>query len=144
MIPGLFENGALPVLDRMVQFTEARQAVLADSVANLSTPYHRPRDLDPQAFQAELRRGIQQRRRAGGPLDRPLELRRSTELTFRHDRLEATGRPTDRNLLFHDQNNRDLERTMQKIAENQLAHNAAIRLLGNQFDMLETAIRESV
>ena len=144
MIRGLFQNGALPVLDRVVQFTEARQAVLADSVANLSTPYHRPRDLDPAAFQAELRRGIDARRRDPGPRDAPLKLRNPRDLTFRPDRLHANARPADENLLFHDQNNRDLERTMQKVAENQLAHNAAVRLLGNQFDLLESAIRETV
>ena len=58
------------------------------------------------------------------------------------DGMEAHPFETNDNILFHDQNNRDVERIMQRIAENTLAHNAAIDMIRNQFDMLEVAIRE--
>ena len=56
--------------------------------------------------------------------------------------MTSYAQPTNENILFHDQNNRDLERTMQKLAENTLSHNMGIELLKNQFDLLKTAIRE--
>jgi len=33
------------------------------------------------------------------------------------------------NVLFHDENNRDLERTMQHLAENTMAHNVTIEMI---------------
>ena len=48
----------------------------------------------------------------------------------------------DENILFHDLNNRSLERHMQDLAENTMAHNAAIELLKGGFALLENAIRE--
>jgi flagellar basal body rod protein FlgB len=51
---------------------------------------------------------------------------------------------TNEGILFHDENNRDLERTMQHLAENTLAHNTAIELIRNQFQMLQVAIRERI
>ena len=139
---GLFNNGAAPVLERLVQFTERRQAVLAHNVANLSTPKFRPTDLDIGAFQAALGRAVDARRTRDAPHDGPLDLRSNRTLTFRRDGITANPRPLDENVLFHDENNRDLERMMQDVAENQMVHAAGIRLLKNQFDMLEVAIRE--
>ena len=142
MIAGLFHNGALPVLDRLAQFTEARQSILAHNIANLSTPHFRPTDLDTEAFQGELGRALDRRRARDLPRDDALRLRSTREITFRRDRLDAHPSPTDEQVMFHDRNNRDLERIMQDVAENQLTHAAAVRLLKNQFDMLEHAIRE--
>jgi flagellar basal body rod protein FlgB len=103
MIQGMLNSGAIPALQRLVQFTGARHKVLTNNIANLSTPYFKPADLDTKAFQPSA---------------------------------------TNDNILFHDQNNRDLERTMQRLAENTLTHNAAIELLRSEFDMMRTAIRE--
>ena len=139
---GLFHNGAMPALERLVQFTEKRQAVLAHNVANLSTPRFRPTDLDVDAFQAALGRAIDQRRTLDAPHDGPLELRSGRAFTFRRDGLDVHPRPLNENVLFHDENNRDLERMMQDVAENQMVHAAGVRLLKNQFDLLEVAIRE--
>jgi len=142
MIEGMFDNGAMPVLERLVQFTEARQKVLADNVANLSTPYFKPRDLDVGQFQKVLARAIDQRRaRAGDPVG-PLPLEDTDQITFKPDGIQTTAQPANQNILFHDQNNRDLERTMQHVAENALTHNVAIELLRSEYSLLRTAIRE--
>lgn len=144
MIHGLFHHGAMPSVERLVQFTGQRHKVLTHNIANLSTPHFRPRDLDPSAFQKQLGRAIDQRRKQATPLDGPLELRDTRQLTFHDDRIEASPTPTDRNVLFHDRNNRDLERIMQDLAENTLAHNTGVELLRSEFSLLETAIRERV
>ena len=72
----------------------------------------------------------------------PLHARDTDELRFQPDRIDAQSRPTHDGILFHDQNNRDLERTMQHLAENTLTHNTAIEMLRNEYAMLAMAIRE--
>jgi len=128
MIDGLFTNGSMPVLERLVAFTSARHQALTHNIANLNTPYFEPTDLDPRKFQQELRRALKHRRHGEG-----VSMRRPIELDERRE-----------NILFHDRNNRDLERIMQDLAENTLAHRAGIDLLKNQFDMLKMAIRERI
>ena len=144
MIAGMFDNGALPALERMVQFTGRRHEVLTDNIANLSTPYFKSRDLDPRQFQAVLGDAIDRRRQRPNPVDGPLELRDTRSMRFHPRSIEARPAATHEGVLFHDENNRDLERTMQKLAENTLAHNTAIEMVRNQFQMLLTAVRERV
>lgn len=142
MITGLTNSGALPTLERLVQFTGARHRVLTNNIANLSTPYFKPSDLSVEDFQASLRSAIERRRATLEASFAPLDMRDTRDLSFRQDRLEISPEPANQNIMFHDRNNRDLERTMQSLAENTLTHNAGIALLRNQFEMLKTAIRE--
>ena len=144
MIAGIFNDGAMPVLERLVQFTNQRHGMLTDNIANLSTPYFEPRDLDPKAFQAALRGAIDRRRATVTPTAGPMRFDDTAQLRFSAAGIEVQPEPMRQNILFHDRNNRNLERIMQGLAENTLAHNAAIELLRNKFDLLETAIRERV
>ena len=144
MINGLFEYGAMPTLERVVQFTQQRHKVLSDNIANLSTPFFQPRDVAPVSFQTTLREAIDQRRHSANPASGPLELRDSRDITFHEAGMTVHGRPVHQGIFFHDQNNRDLERTMQSLAENTMTHNSAIELLRNEFSIMLTAIRERV
>ena len=144
MIQGIFARGALPALERVVQFTAARQKVLAHNIANLSTPYFKPTDLSPEEFRATLRSAIDQRRGGADPHAAPLEIRDTDQVTFRPDGIAVNPEATHEGVLYHDQNNRDLERIMQHLAENTLMHNAAVEMIRNQFAVLQTAIRERV
>ena len=144
MIQGLFQSGAMPVLERVAQFTGARHKLIAGNIANLSTPFYKPRDLDVSSFQASLLEAVDRRRASADPVSGPLGVRDTEEVRFGASGLEGRGSDLNEGVLFHDQNNRDLERVMQDLAENTLAHNAAIEMLRNQFSMLETAIREQV
>lgn len=143
MIQGMFDYGAMPVLERLIQFTGERHKVLADNVANISTPYFKPRDLDPASFQATLRDAIDRRRETSpNPVSGDLDLRDSRQVKFEGDHIVARPQASNENIMFHDENNRDLERTMQRIAENTLTHNAAIELMRSEMNLLRTAIRE--
>jgi flagellar basal-body rod protein FlgB len=144
MIHGMFDYGALPALQRLAQFTSHRHKVLANNIANLSTPYFKPADLDPGEFQRALGQAIDDRRRSPNPVAGPLDLRDTDQLRFGADRLIASPKATHENILFHDQNNRDVDRLMQRLAENTIMHNAAVELIRNQVEMLRTAIRERV
>lgn len=144
MIEGLFNRGSMQSVERMVQFTGERHRLLSNNIANLSTPHYRPRDVDPAEFHAAMRRAQEDRRKSDTPHVGELDLRDTRNLSFRRNDIDVRPTALNRNILFHDRNNRDLERTMQDLAENTLAHNTGIELLKNQFDMLKMAIRERV
>ena len=142
LIHGMFDSGALPVAERLVHFTSQRHTVLADNIANLSTPYFKPRDLNPESFQAALREAVERRRHTVSPTRRPLPLRDTHQLTFRPNGITGRPDPTNDNILFHDENNRNVDRIMQQLAENTMAHRLGTELVRNQLDMLRLAIRE--
>jgi len=142
MITGIFDQGALPALERMVQFTEARHRVLTNNIANLGNPYFKASDLNPESFQAALSDAIERRRNSAVPSAGPLEIADTAEIEFSPCGLQAKPREIHESILMHDQSNVDLERNMQRLAENTLAHNAAIELVRNQFSLIESAIRE--
>ena len=48
------------------------------------------------------------------------------------------------NILFHDRNDRDLDRTMQDLVENFLTFRVANELLRSRFESINVAIRERV
>lgn len=144
MIKGMFTYGSMPVLERMVQFTGARQQLIAHNIANLSTPYFKAKDLDPAQFQAQLRDAIGKRSRKPNAMRQELELGSSKQVRMRRGQMQFRPEQKNENILFHDQNNRDVERTMQDLVENALAHRTSVELLKSQFDLLRTAIRERV
>lgn len=140
MISQMFEGGSMPVLERLIQFTSARHNVLVDSIANLSTPNYQPRDLSPKGFQAALATAIDARRASPDAMG-PLRLTDTEELAFKPNGIETTPQDANVGIMFHDMNNRDLDRIMSSLAENQLAHRAGIELLRNEMQNLQTAIR---
>lgn len=144
MISGMFSYGSMPVLERMVQFTGARQELIAHNVANLSTPYFKPADLDPAKFQSQLRDAMDRRSRKPNAMKRDLELNNTDQIRMSRGKMQFRPQANNENILFHDQNNRDVERTMQDLVENALAHRTSVELLKSQFDLLRTAIRERV
>jgi len=139
---GLFDSGSMPALERVVQFTTARHQALVHNIANLSTPGYRPVDLPVERFQSALREAIDRRRsERGGPVGK-LHVDSSGPLRFEPTRVVARAEATNDNILFHDRNNRSLEHQMQALAENAMAHNAALEMLKSQFDLLQATIRE--
>ncbi len=71
-----------------------------------------------------------------------LEMADSREVKRRGIGLELVPREMGRNIMFHDQNNRDLERTMQDLAENVAVFRVASDLLKSRVDLLQSAISE--
>ena len=61
MLSSLFRSSTIPVLEQVVNFTEARHGVLAGNIANLDTPGYRTRDLSPELFQDRLKEAIDTR-----------------------------------------------------------------------------------
>ena len=118
-----------PVLERMLQFTAARQKLLAENVVNISTPGYRQKDLSLEKFQGMLRDRLQQRDRGtvGGT-------------SF--DDLQAELEYPRRGILFHDGANRSMEQLMSDQAKNALMHNFVVELLRKQFQTMEMALKD--
>ncbi len=143
-INNLFNGGAMPALERLSQFTSARHKVLTHNIANLSTPYFKPRDLDVHSFQQAMANAVDKRRSRINPTAGPLEVQSTSQLDFQTDRLAVKAAPLNNNILFHDQNNRNVERTMQHLVENTMVHNMGIELLRSELNLLRMAMRGRV
>jgi flagellar basal-body rod protein FlgB len=122
-------QGAVPVLEQFAQFTDDRQTVLGEDIANASTPNYVQKDLSLEQFQQVLRERVAQENSAAPG-------------SVRFDDISMDVQNPANGILFHDGNNRSMEQLMSEQAKNALMHNLAIELLKNQYSQLETAIRE--
>lgn len=176
MLSALTNSDGIPALERLMQFTGQRHRVILDNIANLSTPGFRPRDVSPEAFQAQLGEAIDAQRTAGAagwslpdiePPEPPdsdvgflasiaggrgtptrakdaLALRSTSEVEVLADRMILHPEPVGDNILFHDGNDRSVERVMQSLVENFMAYRASAQLLRNRLATISMAIRERI
>lgn len=142
MINGLTNSGSIPVLERMMQFTSRRQEIISHNIANLSTPGFRPQDVSVEGFQKQLAEAIDDRRTQHGNAGGELKLKDSPQVQVKSTQLQLNPEPTGDNILLHDRNDRDLDRTMQDMVENFMAFRAAAQFMRREFETLQTAIRE--
>lgn len=139
MIDGFLGSSSLPALERSIQFMSARQKLLVGNLANAETPGFRPVDVDPAEFQSALRESLEQ-----GSLDGQgrLAFDDSAPVSFGEGGVELKPEVMADNILFHDGNDRSMERLLQRLTENVYAFRAASQLMRNQFELINTAIRE--
>jgi flagellar basal-body rod protein FlgB len=139
MIDGFLGSSSLPALERSMQFMSARQKLLAGNLANVETPGFRPSDVDPKAFQASLREALE----ADSVNEQgSLEFDSSAPVSFSDRGTELKPEALGENVMFHDGNDRSVERLMQKLSENAYAFRIASQLSRREFDLINTAIRE--
>lgn len=126
MATGIFQSSAIPVLEQVVNFSQARHNLLAGNIANMDTPDYKARDLSPEMFQSDLKRAIET-----GSVE--------------HDLFgtAAAGQSYQKtNTLFHDGSNDSLEHQVTEVTKNQMQHNLALSILTSQFRLLQAAISE--
>lgn len=132
-------GGAFPLLEKMLAFTEARNRMLAENIANITTPGYRTKQLDASKFQRALRDAADRQVADGGDF----QLAATDE--FRTNGLgHLTVTPSDEpveNLLFHDGTNARIERQMATLAENAMMHQMVAETLKGYYDGTEKAIR---
>ena len=104
-------------------FAEARQNVLANNIANIDTVGYKVRDMDLKRFQSDLREALAEGSASPGGGTLP----------------QATV-DFDQYLLFHDGNNRSVEKQMTAITKNSILHNVAAELLRSRYALLEKAV----
>ena len=130
-IERLLNQGNAPLLEQTLKFTAARHRLIAENVVNASTPGYQQKDLSLEKFQQQLRDRVEERKHAGpggmkiGDIEKPIE-------------------NPDRNILFHDRNNRSIETLMSDWQQNGMAHNLFTELLRKQFTSIQDALKERV
>ena len=142
LIEGFLNRGAVGVLEQVLSFTEKRHAVLANNVSNFDTVGYKAADLEAKSFYGELRRAAAQRAHRGGVL----KFQSRGGLRWgRYNRLEVEPvEVRENNILFHDQNNRFVEKQMHAMSKNALRHQVVNEMLRQEYSLLETAIRGTV
>jgi len=130
LIDRLLNQGSSPALEQLLRFTETRQRLMAEDVANIDTPGYIQKDLSPADFQDQLQKKIDRASEsAPGSVD-------FSDISMD---VQQTG-----GLMFHDGNNRSMEELMTDQAKNALMHNVAVELLRRQFMTLNSALKEQV
>ncbi len=134
-------GGAFPMLQKTIAFAESRNRVLAENIANVTTPGYRAKQLNVDSFQSALAEASANRKDGG-----KFELPETNEVKLDgngHLRVQPSYVPTQ-NQLFHDGTNASIERQMAELAENTMTHQAASELLKGYFDGVSKAIRGRV
>ena len=140
---GLMNRGATPALVATWSFTLARHKLIAENVANISTPGYKVKRLDYGEFQRVL--GDALRKRGGDP-SKPLVIAGSDQYgTDRRGHLVTTPRTRPgQNAIFHDGTNMSIEQEMSELASNAMLHEITTTLLDGRFEGLRKAIRGRV
>lgn len=126
-----------------MRFASRRQAIIAGNIANIETPDYRPMDVSVDGFRRSLAAAVEVRRGAGG--NGELRLRDTREVqTLPDGAMTLTARTASQGVLFHDRNNRSLERLMQDNVENVGAFRVASDFLRTRYDLLKMAIAQRV
>lgn len=136
----IVNRGTLPAVEKLMAYTEARQRVLAENVANIDNPHYRTKHLDTKTFQRSLREAIDQQKETRSPT---FQLADGNDFRVGEDgrlRVMPTERPAD-NVLFHDNTNASVEKQMALMGENAAMHQTAAELLRGRFEGLLKAIR---
>ncbi|HWB19047.1 MAG TPA: flagellar basal body rod protein FlgB [Phycisphaerales bacterium] len=139
MIEGLQDSGAIGALSKVLQFTAQRQRIIANNIANLSTPGFRPTDVSVEEFQQQLSDALDEQRTSGSA-NSALVLRDTQEVHDDGGRMVLEPQPIGDNIMFHDGNDRNVESTMQDLVENFMAFRTAASLMKKQFDTINLAI----
>ena len=134
MYEGLFQSTTIPILEQVVNFSQARHTVLAGNIANMDTPGYRVRDLSVEDFQSRLREAIETRHKPTS-----MSVGNRTD-----ERMPAMAKVAEdvKTILYHDDSNVGIEYQVTEMVKNQGRHNLALTIMKNQMKLLETAISE--
>lgn len=138
MFNRLLNDTATSVLERTLNFTEQRNRVLLNDIANISTPGFVAEDVSVGQFQHSLAKAIN--RRADDQL--PVEPDSTSTVRFDHGDSGVRLRPRAAldNTAFHDRGVRSIANLMTDLAENAEAHQEVAKMLTAQYQRLTSAI----
>jgi len=139
MVPSLFSNTTIPVLQQVTSFAQARHQVLAGNIANADTPGYRVRDLSVDTFQERLKELIATRRSGRREVissGNPQATRSGNEMRRVRDSLKS--------IQFLDGSDVGIEQQVTQVAKNSFLHNLSVAIMNSQFQLLQAAISERV
>lgn len=135
MFQNLFNSTTIPVLEQVVDFSEARHTVLAGNIANMDTPGYKARDLSQEDFQERLAKAIESRRQ-------PPTYHSTGETGYEPPEPLAEVSKNPKTILHHDNSNVGIEYQVTEMVKNQMQHNLALTVMVQQFHLLQAAISE--
>lgn len=149
MLSPMFQSSTIPMLEQVINFTEARHGVLAGNVANLDTPGYKTRDLSPELFQDKLKEAIHTSREPLSPTyNAELQGVTSAQTAKRREAKQLAAfqdvKNSMKSILRHDGDDVSMEQQVNEIVKNQQQHNLAISIMSAQFRLLRAAITERV
>src|SRR6476660_7368622 len=120
MIDSLLSSPTTRMLEQTLSFTEQRHNLLLDNIANVSTPGYVEKDVPVEAFQAQLRQAVDERRAS---LNDTYDPQSTNDVTFEPggSRLAIHPQETPNSVAFHDRGIRRAEFLMSQLADNALA-----------------------
>ena len=141
----MFDQGSIPVLEKVISFCEQRNRVIANNIANVDTPHYRRRDLPVAEFRAQLSSAIAHRERNNPRLFSFEPGKNVVPNALGGVNARQIVEPLNRNgYLRHDDNSVSIDREMAELSKNTLLHNAMVQILVKEFGMMQTAISEKV
>ena len=148
MLSSIFQSSSIPVLEQVVNFTEARHGVLAGNIANIDTPGYKTRDISPALFQEQLKEAIDTRKEPVTPFDSRSFGLTSADVANEREKNQMAAfnkvRDSTKAILRHDGDDVSMEQQVNEIVKNQQEHNMAISIMSAQFRLLRVAITERV
>lgn len=142
MLSSFFDSSTIPVLEQVVNFTQARHGVLAGNIANIDTPGYKTRDLSPDQFQNRLKEAVEARRQAAVSPTYAINAQLAGRTTATGSDGMDQVRNSIKSILYHDNSDVSIEQQVAEISKNQAQHNLALSLMTAQFRLLRAAITE--
>jgi flagellar basal-body rod protein FlgB len=130
-IERLLNQGNAPLLEQQLKFAAARHRLIAENIANVSTPGYRQKDLDQSGFEKALRERVETRRGASPG-------------SVRFDDIRFEPITPGAYATYHDGGNRSKEQLMSELSKNGLRHNMYAELLRRAYGSIQNALRERV
>lgn len=126
---------------QVISFAAARQQVIANNIANIDTPGYRMRDLDVKKFERALSRAVSRAQRGNGSQG-VLDLPNVEDLGDPSAQRTATAGDF-RGIVFHDDNDRSVEKLTTAMVENFQKQQQAVNILRSQVRLLRAIVAES-
>lgn len=127
-------NTTMPVIGKSLDAAMLRSRVIANNIANLTTPGYKRVEV---SFEAELKKALSKTKLRGTMTDsRHMDFGRKSIAKVK----PVSYRPND-GTLPSGVNNVDIDTEMAKLAENQLMFSTGVKLKGNLMKILKSSIR---
>jgi flagellar basal-body rod protein FlgB len=148
MLSSLLNSTTIPLLEQVINFTEARHGVLAGNIANMDTPGYHTRDLSTVKFQANLKEAVaaQHAPSGGASTSEKYGSLPSYDGPKSESSLDPYRNVKDslKDTLYHDNSDVSMEQQVNEIVKNQTEHNLAIDIMAAQLRLLRAAFTEKV
>ncbi|QDU62086.1 flagellar basal body rod protein FlgB [Planctomycetes bacterium Pan216] len=139
----LLNTNATSMLEHVVAFTGDRMKVIASNIANIDTPQYRMRDLDAKSFDRELAGALKRSERVNANLPM-VDLPSVDQVASFEASADSPDAQKLRGIVFHDDNDRSVEKLMVAMQRNADRNSQAANLLRNQVRLLRSIIAEQV